>query len=170
MKASEKVVGDFEKRLRLKGPGWQVGDVWEFKAYSLSLESLAAGGLERARMAGSRYLSLAGDKVIMGSGPSEQMTLELGPVARMLASIYRKIRQPSDDYELRILTLPVLPLEALWIFTPSPVSTDLIVPYLSLSEHFRVSEVYSDTDFVDAAKLAHRERAKMGYVPTGPDE
>lgn len=169
MKASGRVADDFGKRLRSKEPDGHVGDVEEFKVYSLSLEALATGGLNRARETGSRYLGMTSGRAVMGSGPSEDMSIEIGPVAEMFASIYRKIHQPSDIYELRILTLPAIQLEALWIFTPSAISTDLIIPYLNLSEHIRVREIYSDTDFVEAIKLARRDRAMMGFVPTGPD-
>ena len=169
MKASQKVVGDFRKRLALIEPDTQVGDVFEFKAFSLSMEALATVGLARAREVGSRYLSIAGDRVVFGSGPSEQMALEMGPLVKELVANYRNVQRPTDDYEIRILVMPAAHLEAVWYYTPSTVSTDLIVPYLSLSPHFLVSKIYSDTDFVEAANLAYRDQRKIGFIATGPD-
>jgi hypothetical protein len=87
---------------------------------------------------------------------------------------------PNNQYELRVLRMPALGMEAFWLHSQSANLGDLVVPYGSLPaawssanppapEAPKGSHAYSEADFLNGvAQLAQQRLAKPDIAPTAP--
>ncbi|HTM49833.1 MAG TPA: hypothetical protein VL285_14160 [Bryobacteraceae bacterium] len=144
--------------------------------HTLGLQDLAgAAGIAAAEHAGWRFMAggaltqpIAGDVTVPPfNRPPKLISLMHGPqVPEFLHIAYslmsRLEAQPNrlDTYELRILSVPGLLVEAFWLKTPD-VETDLVVPYRNLVSELEGKPVFTMTEFLSIVKPLAAERLQF---------
>jgi hypothetical protein len=119
-----------------------------------------------------------------GLPPVKVMAVTRGPApaeilrsTELLNELSEVSGNPNNQYELRVLRIPALGMEAFWLHSQSANVGDLVVPYGSLPASWSSnkpgapngSQVYTETDFLKAAAdLARQRLAQPDITPTVP--
>lgn len=140
------------------------------EVFTLPVDDLAAGRKEmNPRPAGWLFLTGASPGEIMaaevyepGRGAEPKVVnVSRDPVnekiRRMVQGIERLPQMRAADYELRVLRIPAISVEAFWLKAAKKGQADLVVPFFSLSHHVRTGQTYPVDGFLEAI-LPLRER------------
>jgi hypothetical protein len=122
-----------------------------------------------------------------GFPPVKVMAVTRGPApadvlrsTEMLNELSELSGNPNSQYELRVLRMPALGMEAFWLHSQSANVGDLVVPYGSLPDAFNLpkpsakgapqgNQAYSEADFLKAtSELAQQRLAKPDITPAVP--
>jgi hypothetical protein len=119
-----------------------------------SLATPGATGLAEARQSGVQCFATLGKSTVIAYGEPKKMTMETGALVEKFATVYSQLSPPSGGYEIRILKIPGVPLEAIWLNTGME-SVDLIAPYFCVGSVIATGVLYSEENFLRAiAKIA----------------
>ena len=72
----------------------------------------------------------------------------------------------AADYELRLLRIPGLLIEAFWLVSQSG-GADLVVPFLTLNKQLQLSRPYPLTDFMNVVQPLATRRLTFDDSQTG---
>jgi hypothetical protein len=122
-----------------------------------------------------------------GLPPVKVMSVTRGPApaeilrsTELLNELSEVSGNPNNQYELRVLRMPALGMEAFWLHSESANLGDLVVPYGSLPAAWSLtkpvakgtpngSQVYTEAEFLKtAADLARQRLAQPDITPTVP--
>jgi hypothetical protein len=151
-----------------------------YQLFTLGLQDLAGGkDLGVATTKGWRFVTTGRGNgtsaAVLDSGPGGVPTmtgLSRGPQAKLTVQTFDAIRkspQPDDrSYEMRLLAIPGLLTEAVWLKSvPDSAATDMVVPYLVISKKLVAGTVYKRDDFMAIVKELAAER--LDYDDTATD-
>jgi len=152
--------------------------------YLLKLEDLAKGeSVSSARRVGTRFLLVQDGKPVaaaelpepavasaaarasQGNSPAQ---LNRGPFVQGThaaiehAETLHEVR--SNDYELRLLRVPALYLEALWLH--SPQGADILIPVEPAPPELVAGQSYNPTELVGALRSRAAQLAQFDSSPT----
>jgi hypothetical protein len=132
--------------------------------FTLRLQDVLAGeGIRGAKSAGWRFLAgsplgpaIAGDVIEPGQGAQPKMTsVSRDPlISRAIRAIHEVETLPevqTSDYELLVLRIPGLLVEAFWLKSRTG-APDLMVPVLTRSRKLEAMRAYALDDFMDVAR------------------
>jgi hypothetical protein len=146
---------------------------WRFFAGGHKTQKVATGCM--ATYGGPGFPPLKVMAVTRGSAPAEILgsTEQLNELSEVSGS-------SNHQYELRVLRMPALGMEAFWLHAESAKLGDLVVPYGSLPDALELpkpsgkgapqgSHVYPEAAFLKAAaQLAQQRLAKPDMAPQAP--
>ena len=143
--------------------------------FTLGLKDIASGlGIDRAQAVGWRFLggdamglAVAGHvKSSDGNRPPALTGLSHGPeigdhlrAARLVESL---LEVQTNDYELRVLLIPGLLMEAFWLKARGNWP-DLVVLFRKASTHLEYMKAYPAGPFLDLARPWALERLKFQF-------
>lgn len=139
-------------------------DAQQLCVYTLTLRDVGApDGLHRAAYAGVRFLVVRGDAVLAAdvADTSQYETPQMTGVSRD-PKLVRTIKlmkeideypevKGSDVYELRLLRIPSILVEAFWLWHKGG-GEDFIAPFTSADESLQLHRMYRWPEFSAAAK------------------
>jgi hypothetical protein len=144
--------------------------------HTLGLDDLAGGaGIAAAEHAGWRFLAggalsqpIAGDVIAPpGDRPPRLISVLHGPQSpaclQIAFSLMARLEaHPNllDSYELRILSVPGLLVEAFWLKTPA-AENDLVVPYRNLVTELEGKPVFTMGEFLSIVKPLAQEQLQF---------
>lgn len=154
--------------------------------FSLNAEEISNGaGLDAAQPVGWRYLvnqpanaliggSVAAAAVVTGhEGSYEFSHLQHGwlasATARALAAAEKLPRVASEAFDVRLLSMPALFVDALWLKNTG-AGEDLVVPIASLSKKLLPDQPYSPGEFLNILRDLSEERLQFDNAPGAPQQ
>ena len=132
--------------------------------YALGLQDLQASGFQNARKVGWRFLAgsalrqaVAANLAQTGNEPPQMTALTRGPEIASAIRAAQRVREftdlkdPSCEYELRVLKISGILLEVFWL--KAKTGRDLVVPYFALfCDQLNVMRVIEVDDFLKIVK------------------
>ena len=138
-------------------------DWFGLNVFTLQIRHLNEG-VGAATPAGWRFLSggeVAADVVAGKDGELPRMTSLLrDPLVDRAAKAVREVENLPEvarsDYELRVLRVPGILIEAFWLISTQG-GTDLLVPALTKSNRLKRMQAYTVGDFLEIARTLARD-------------
>ncbi|MBL8296302.1 MAG: hypothetical protein JNN08_30945 [Bryobacterales bacterium] len=143
-----------------------------FNVFTLQIDHLAEG-LGAAVQVGWRFVSpnqdAAADVVAGKSGDQQPRVINLLRYAaddrplQAVAAVQSLPELNESEYELRVLRIPGILLEAFWLVSAEG-NRDLLVPVLTRSSRFKRMNAYPVTEFLKIARVLADEFLKFDHT------